>query len=767
MGDRVGVMTAQTRGPGAAGLVLAAFFTWFLAGTAPARAAQAFGDIDVSPLPSHDGVTHHGYREYRILLENRSARESHRVTLVLPDRSYAWGNSLRRLSRTTTLGPGAQAEVSLWQPPLPIFSGTGMEVLVDGESLGPANVPNTQRHVPPGSTRGHAGVITPSTFLLGRSLDPDEFSRSLHGIGGAPLSVAKAVGPPDAAASRGIDPNAWMPDPSSAGPHWIELDYANPISGGVVEIHDRLAVLGAGGTVLRFKSASGADLVTVPIAQTGLRPAGAHHPPVLVGIPPTSEPIRSLRIEIPPGQPACIDAVGISTGLPGAGATGYAWATHARASSEASGAAATYLGGQVQGQPQFLRAELPTSDWSAHWLSYTPYDAIVLGRTDQSLMTGAVLAALHSYVAAGGCLVLLGDPDAVQRWEAANQAVPLDPGHRLDLGFGHCFLFPAESPADLAPSATAPILAAAESSARFWQMLPLEEAANSLFPVVESVAIPARGIILVMLGFVLLIGPVNLMVLSRLKRRIWMLWTIPAISLATCGLVFVYSFVREGFTPDCRLESLTYLDQASRQAASVAAAAYYCPLTPSDGLRFTADTEATPLVQADYQMGTSRELDWTQAQHLRRGWITARVPAHFFFRKSEARRERLQFSGGADTLEVVNGLGAPVISLLLSDSAGQLYQASRIAAGQKAPLLPAADGQHSAGKLGPRALFQQAGFAGHSALLATNAAAFLLPGTYLAELDGSPFLETGFGERSIRTRSRAYVYGVLDPPPAP
>jgi hypothetical protein len=81
--------------------------------------------------------------------------------------------------------------------------------------------------------------------------------------------------------------------------------------------------------------------------------------------------------------------------------------------------------------------------------------------------------------------------------------------------------------------------------------------------------------------------------------------------------------------------------------------------------------------------------------------------------------------------------------------------------------LPAADGQHSAGKLGPHALFEQAGFAGHSALLSTNAAAYLLPGTYLAELEGSPFLETGFGDRSTRTRSRAFVYGVLDAPATP
>ena len=51
----------------------------------------------------------------------------------------------------------------------------------------------------------------------------------------------------------------------------------------------------------------------------------------------------------------------------------------------------------------------------------------------------------------------------------------------------------------------------------------------------------------------MVIGPVNLIYLNRIKRRTWMLWTIPAISVATTLLVFAYSLLREGITPDARL----------------------------------------------------------------------------------------------------------------------------------------------------------------------------------------------------------------------
>jgi hypothetical protein len=265
-----------------------------------------------------------------------------------------------------------------------------------------------------------------------------------------------------------------------------------------------------------------------------------------------------------------------------------------------------------------------------------------------------------------------------------------------------------------------------------------------------------------MLLFVIAIGPVNLIVLSRMNRRTWLLWTIPAISFLTCSTVFVYSYLREGITPDTRISGLTVLDQANRRAASIGFTAFYCPLTPSQGLFFSSDTEATPLVEAwDYRGGTDREMDWTQAQHLGRGWVSARVPAHFQLRKTETRRERLEIENVNGQLTVVNGLGAAIQTLWLADGQSHVYTLTNIAAGQKISLGASTTPLKKDEQLGVRTLLEKCGAQANL----TDATTFLLPNTYIAELNGNPFLENGLGPKAqtSRTKAHAVVYGMLEP----
>jgi hypothetical protein len=269
-----------------------------------------------------------------------------------------------------------------------------------------------------------------------------------------------------------------------------------------------------------------------------------------------------------------------------------------------------------------------------------------------------------------------------------------------------------------------------------------------------------------MLAFVVVIGPVNIVLLNRRKRRTWMLWTVPAISFTTTLLVFAYSLLREGITPDVRITGLTVLDQAGHHATTVGVAAFYCPLTPSQGLHYDYETEVTPLTHVGYdRSGNAREVDWTQAQHLGRGWVSARVPAHFHLRKSESRRERLQIEKENGQWQAVNGLGAPIKSLWLADASGRIYQAHNIAAGQKAGMIAS---NHSlvSSQLGTDRLFHDIGFTAHTNSLGSDTDKYLLPGTYIAVLDGNPFIENALGSagRSKRTRTAAVIYGILDSP---
>ena len=409
-----------------------------------------------------------------------------------------------------------------------------------------------------------------------------------------------------------------------------------------------------------------------------------------------------------------------------------------------------------------LRAETAVTDWSDNWLAYSPFEAVVLSPSDMSSVPPAVLSALGDYLAAGGTIILAGQTDLPTLWHFWRKQGVAD-GTRYDIGLGQCFTFGAADLSTLDPDSIRALRGTVRASALYWHSLPQEEnAANATFPVVKNLKIPTRGIVVIMLAFVVVIGPVNIILLSRRKRRTWMLWTIPAISLVTTLLVFVYSLVREGITPDTRIAGLTVLDQVNHHAATIGALAFYCPLTPGGGLNFNFETEATPLVQSGYGSGAARELDWTQSQHFQRGWITARVPAHFHVRKSETSRERIQVIHENGKLKIVNGLGAPLASLWFADKDMNFYQVKNVDAGQKAELVSAPrPGQAS--EAGASEVWHDLGFTAQTDSL--DAGKYLLPNTYIAVLDGNPFIENALGAAASakRTRSSAVVFGILDP----
>jgi hypothetical protein len=599
--------------------------------------------------------------------------------------------------------------------------------------------------------------MIPSTVLVSRSLNYDDLSRALKSDHNG-FSADMAVGAPDARGSRGMVPNAWMPDPGS-GSHWLELDYEKPVRAERLLLHETVGIP-PGGEILLIGS-SGTNVARIPISSTrgGTRPGTARE----FSFPLTVEPVKTVRFNFGStyGGSISVDAVG----LVGPDSSGTVWASAARASSEASYSAGGVPHPAIGREPNLLlRAEVPVNEWSETWLSYTPFDGIALNAADLRSMPPAVQNAIWRYTEAGGNLFLLGNAQIPDSWRGASKTA-LEGGECLDAGFGRCFLFATDKVADLKPSAVKDMTDKIQSAARIWQMTPDEGSANSSFPVVENVKIPVRGIVFIMLAFVITIGPVNIFFLSRKNRRTWLLWTIPAISFVTSLVVFAYSMFREGVTSDVRIEGFTLLDQGARRATTHGITAFYCPLTPGGGLTFGSETEATPFIEVgDYRRGNSREVDWTQAQHLQRGWVTARVPAHFGLRKSETRRERIQLEPAGAQLSAVNGLGASVRSLWVADQAGRVFTATNIVAGQKAILLQSGDTPKVTQRLGFRALAEQVGFSQLAGFSATNAVAYLLPGTYIAELETNPFLENGLGVRakSARTKSRSVVYGILE-----
>ncbi|MDD5140801.1 MAG: hypothetical protein PHY43_11140 [Verrucomicrobiales bacterium] len=721
--------------------------------------AEDFGDISVSAQSLYSGNTYHGYGETRVTLQNHSPAKTHTVTLAYPNNSWNSGNSIDRLSRTVTLAPGARLVVPLMQPPLPANGNGLMRVGVDGEGGEPdlVRLPNANHHMD--ASRAYSGASLPAVAFISRNLDYDAAARVLNS-GRGQFSAAMATDAPDSGGRTGFSPTAWMPDTRRYGDtNWLELDYAPPMKAERVLIYHTqplpslgaVILVGVSGTNAARCSMSGGAAVTRRRDETEFT------------FPTTVEPVKSVRLEFGKAPPSNIgiDAVELI------GSSGSAWASDARASSDNSAASSSR--GSGLNSAESLRAEAPVSEWSEDWLAYTPFEIIMLNSMDFSSSPPSVISALRKYMQAGGCMVIFGKDTLPANWRSSSQT-SLPDGVEYDVGLGRCFVITKDNLAVLDPKTTQILRDTAATSARYWQSLPASsDAANGVFSVVENLKIPVRGIVIIMLTFVIVIGPVNIILLNRRNRRTWMLWTIPAISFVTTLIVFAYSLFREGITPDTRIGGLTVLDQVNQQAATVGVTAFYCPLTPNGGLRFDYETEATPLIHVGYEnSGSRREVDWTQTQLFRRGWVSARVPAHFHLRKSETRRERLQVIHENGQLSVVNGLGAPVKSLWLADASGKIYQADNIAAGQKARLMPS-DQPGVSERKGARGLFQDIGFTARPDSLKVNAGKYLEPDTYIVQLDGNPFIENALGSAANpkRTRTDGVVFGILATTDAP
>ena len=401
-------------------------------------------------------------------------------------------------------------------------------------------------------------------------------------------------------------------------------------------------------------------------------------------------------------------------------------------------------------------SEPNVANWSNHWLGFAGYDGVVLTASEIGQLPAEVSKALWNYVECGGSLFVIGATEVPQPWRARKENGPLPTYY---VGFGQCVVGEAGDLKSLNKAQWEYVRSTWQDSLKPW---PVE----TVLPVGANHSVPVRGMFVVMLLFVALIGPINMIFLSRKKKRMWLLWTVPLISLLTCLAVSAYSIASEGFSGHAQTVSLTILDETSHRATTLGLMGFYTPLTPGEGLRFSYDTEVTSQEPRSYEYGYGqglpvRTIDWTQDQHLDSGWITARMPANFKIRRSETRRERIVISkepGGS--LSVVNGLGAPIRKLWVADADGKIYESGAIDAGASAVMaLTRAYGTAGGDNDALRRPYTDSWLN-----LYGDYQHWLRPRTFLALLDSCPFMEEGL--RGVKDRkSDAAVYGIMKETP--
>ncbi|MFQ3592856.1 MAG: hypothetical protein SNJ82_06655 [Gemmataceae bacterium] len=423
-------------------------------------------------------------------------------------------------------------------------------------------------------------------------------------------------------------------------------------------------------------------------------------------------------------------------------------------------------------QATLIRSPVPVSAWSENWLAYTRYDALMLTPADlneltvSSEFTRRILRAIWRYAEAGGVVVVVGGakPDLPKAWNRPGNRDGASGWTLYGMGFGICLHQPEVNSQRWTRQDWSVLQQAANSTNQPWLSEPSTKDLNSSFPVVDDLGVPVGGMFALMFLFAVVIGPVNLTLLSRIKRRIWMLWTVPTLSAYTCFSVLCYMILAEGWSGHARVAGVTLLDQIEERATSLGRAAYYSPLTPSDGLRFAEDVELSVYGNDSSTNENTCTLEWVGQQHFARGWVTARVPVHYRLRRSEPQtKQRLVITRNRDgSLHVVNALGADLSKLSLADEKGQLYVADeRISAGQEA-ILQQRGQEITKRQLHEvyRPLYTQGNWGVVQAVKNLKEGEYLVPNSYVAVLEQTPFLEQGLAW-AARKPSPSLVVGVF------
>lgn len=403
----------------------------------------------------------------------------------------------------------------------------------------------------------------------------------------------------------------------------------------------------------------------------------------------------------------------------------------------------------------FFRSELPTRLWSTEWLGYTAYDVVLMTQQEAADLPPDILLALRRYVEAGGNYLIQGDSDDLSKLIPAGFSktpIPTTAAGLGQIGFGLAGRCPPELPWPRQIMSTRPATPVAPDSDEL--------------RVTNKSSIPVRGVLAMVILFAIIIGPLNIWLLARKQKKMWLWWNVPLISLVTSLLIFGFSLASEGIRGRGRTALITVLDETSHRATTLGYISYYCPLTPSDGLHFSYDTSVARMNnEARFtwrsRTGRPKTLDWTRDQHLESGWVLPRVPVCFAVVKNESRRERLIVRPNpAGGVSIVNGLGVVIDSLHYLDAQGVLHTGSNIQDGAEQTLTSTSEITTAAtsGLVSLHELYAQS-WESSISLLNNSPKACLVPGSYLAAVKKNPFLEDPL-PASPQSGNIGFIYGV-------
>ena len=400
------------------------------------------------------------------------------------------------------------------------------------------------------------------------------------------------------------------------------------------------------------------------------------------------------------------------------------------------------------------------SQLDTRWLAYARFNSMIFYADSMAQMSNEVRSAIYDYIRAGGTLLVLGDftpPEDFSRLDVENPS-GIKNLQGYESGFGRLLVTDEDILSRVATASGNPfpdLVSDPFSSVTGRGRSPIAFNDNDV-NVVSS-----QWLMIIIYAFAFLIGPVNVYVLHKLGRKIWVFWTVPVASAICCLFIFAYYWLFESSTMMVRKQALTFIDERNNHAVTLGNLAVYSSSSRPEGFRFSYDTEIIPVAQRSYRSTDGGKFIYLdEDQHLADGWIRPKIPRYLHMRKVHLSRERLTLEGSGGNLKVLNGLGARIRLAFVMTGDGNIYKCDGVEAGQKAALFSHSQPLKSRRRFRELSRVFREEWHSHFDELYRNPQNYLQPGMYLALLEGAPFLKKQSFEKSD-TDATSVVVGIM------
>ncbi len=405
-----------------------------------------------------------------------------------------------------------------------------------------------------------------------------------------------------------------------------------------------------------------------------------------------------------------------------------------------------YFNGRNVMQFTPIVSTMAVQSWSADWLAYTAYSAVILSAEEMGQLPSDVRTALDRYIEAGGTLIIDGAYKlAIDDYQSLK---PITWGKVHQSGFGNLVVIDGNNQDNWPVNLWATLSEYWERSStpfNYYRFQRNYNPYNNAMAVVPRDRVPVGMLFFVLIVFVIVAGPLTAFVFARKEKRMRIYWIVPACSLLTTVIIIGVALASEGISSVVRSASVAFLDENTNRMSMVSDIGYFCPVPPKE-LKFDNNIQLMLEESSDRYTSDSsqRSVDFSAGQSYQ-GWISARVPTYFKTRSSITARDHIAIRTEPDGgVSIVNNLKGTIKKLYLADSNGNIYSGSDLIVGQSAVLTPATAPESESPDKG----LIESCYTGRWHTVATgnfsgNVDQWLQPGRYIAIMQNDQYLQTG------------------------